>query len=96
MDRAVPRPGKAGDRRPAGCPARFSLRDDGGARAAEIGGSFPGPDNIVDYKLGATYTIDGWAIGLAYIATNRDYAGYTDTGKNISDGTALLSVTKSF
>ncbi len=68
----------------------------GGARAAEIGGSFPGPDNIVDYKLGGTYTIDGWASGLAYVATNRDYAGYTRTGTNISDGTALLSVTKSF
>jgi uncharacterized protein (TIGR02001 family) len=68
----------------------------GGARAAEIGGTFPGPDNIVDYKLGATYTIDGWAFGLAYIATNRDYAGYTDTGKNISNGTGVLSVTKSF
>jgi uncharacterized protein (TIGR02001 family) len=68
----------------------------GGARAAEIGGSFPGPDNIVDYKLGGTYTIDGWAFGLAYIATNRDYAGYTRTGTNISDGTAVVSVTKSF
>jgi uncharacterized protein (TIGR02001 family) len=68
----------------------------GGARAAEIGGSFPGPDSIVDYKLGGTYTIDGWVLGLAYVSTNRDYAGYTRTGTNISNGTAVVSVTKSF
>jgi len=68
----------------------------GDARAAEIGGSFPGPSSIVDYKLGGTYTIDGWVLGLAYISTNRDYAGATDPNKNISNGTALVSVSKSF
>lgn len=52
--------------------------------------------SITDYKIGGTYTIDGWVIGLAYVSTNRDLAGYTDPSKNISNGTALLSVTKSF
>jgi len=50
--------------------------------------------SITDYKLGGTYTIDGWVIGLAYVSTNRDIPGSTD--QNISNGTALLSVTKTF
>ena len=43
-----------------------------------------------------TYTIDGWVLGLAYVSTNRDIRGWTDPSKNISNGTALLSVSKSF
>ena len=52
--------------------------------------------SITDYKLGGTYTIDGWVLGLAYVSTNRDIRGYTDSSKNISNGTAVVSVTKSF
>jgi uncharacterized protein (TIGR02001 family) len=52
--------------------------------------------SITDYKLGGTYTIDGWVLGLAYVSTNRDLRGATDPNKNISNGTALVSVTKSF
>jgi len=52
--------------------------------------------SITDYKLGGTYTIDGWVMGLAYVSTNRDLAGFTDPAKNISNGTALVYVTKSF
>jgi uncharacterized protein (TIGR02001 family) len=52
--------------------------------------------SITDYKLGGTYTIDGFVIGLAYVSTNRDLPGYTDPAKNISNGTALLSVSKTF
>ena len=52
--------------------------------------------SITDYKLGGTYTVDGWVFGLAYVSTNRDFAGVTDPNKNISNGTALVSVTKSF
>jgi uncharacterized protein (TIGR02001 family) len=66
----------------------------GGAIVPEIDGSTP--DNISDWKLGGTYTIDGWALGLAYIATNRNYGGYTVPTKNISNGTAVLSVAKTF
>jgi uncharacterized protein (TIGR02001 family) len=65
-----------------------------GACVTETNGSVS--CSITDWKIGGTYTIDGWAFGLAYVATNRDLAGYTDPGKNISNGTALLSVTKSF
>ena len=70
----------------------------GDARAAEIGGQFPGPGNISDWKIGGTYTVDGWVFGLAYIGTNRNYTAGTAalTNKNISDGTALVSVGKSF
>jgi len=71
----------------------------GDARAAVIGGSFPGPDNYSDWKLGGTYTVDGWVIALAYIATNRDYAlGGTGSpsNKNISGATGVLSVSKTF
>jgi uncharacterized protein (TIGR02001 family) len=52
--------------------------------------------SITDYKLGGTYTIDGWVLGLAYVSTNRDIPGVTDPSKNISNGTALVSVTKTF
>ena len=70
----------------------------GDARIAEIGGSFPGPDNISDWKLGVTYTIEGWAIGLAYVDTNRSYTGGTAalTNKDISGATGVLSVAKTF
>jgi uncharacterized protein (TIGR02001 family) len=68
----------------------------GGARIPEIGGSTPGPSSYVDYKIGGTYTIDGWVLGLAYIATNRDYQGSAPDNKNISNGTAVVSVSKSF
>lgn len=54
--------------------------------------------SITDYKLGGTYTVDGWVLGLAYVSTNRDLSLGTaaNRGRNISNGTALLSVTKSF
>jgi uncharacterized protein (TIGR02001 family) len=52
--------------------------------------------SITDYKVGGTYTIDGWVLGLAYVSTNRDIRGWTDPNKNISNGTALVYVTKSF
>jgi uncharacterized protein (TIGR02001 family) len=66
----------------------------GGAALPEIDGSTP--DSIVDYKLGATYTIEGFVLGAPYISTNRDYASATDPSKNISNGTVVVSVSKSF
>ena len=70
----------------------------GDARVAEIGGAFPGPGNISDWKLGGTYTLDGWVFGLAYITTNRNYTAGTAalTNRNISNGTAVVSVSKTF
>jgi uncharacterized protein (TIGR02001 family) len=65
-----------------------------GACVTEIGGQVS--CSITDYKLGGTYTVDGWVFALAYVATNRDIPGYTDPAKNIANGTALASVTKSF
>jgi uncharacterized protein (TIGR02001 family) len=54
--------------------------------------------SITDYKIGGTYTIDGWVLGLAYVSTNRDLTAGTAsiTTRNISNGTALVSVSKSF
>ena len=54
--------------------------------------------SVTDYKLQGTYTIDGWVLGLAYVSTNRDLSAGTaaNRNRNISNGTALLSVTKSF
>jgi uncharacterized protein (TIGR02001 family) len=70
----------------------------GDARGAEIGGAFPGPNNISDWKLGGTYTVDGWVLGLAYVATNRDYTLGTASlsNKNISGNTAVFSISKAF
>ena len=36
-----------------------------GACVTEIGGQLS--CSITDYKLGGTYTIDGWVLGLAYV-----------------------------
>lgn len=54
--------------------------------------------SITDYKLGGTYTIDGWVLGLAYVSTNRDLTAGTAafSNRNISNGTAVVSVSKSF
>lgn len=51
--------------------------------------------SITDYRIGGTYTIDGWMLGLTYVSTNRDIRGWTDPGKNISNSTVLVYVTKS-
>ena len=68
----------------------------GGAITAQINGSKP--DSIVDYKLGATYTVNGFVLGGALIGTNRDYTAGTAalSGKNISNNTFVASVSKSF
>ena len=65
----------------------------GGAAVTEIGGNVA--DSITDYKIGGTYTIDGWVLGLAYVATNRDLPGTTrsDQPTGIS-ATALQDVSK--
>jgi uncharacterized protein (TIGR02001 family) len=54
--------------------------------------------SVTDWKLGGTYTIDGWAIGLAYVSTNRDvtFGTAAASNRNLSGGTAVVSVTKSF
>jgi len=68
---------------------------EGAAEVTEINGSGP-HDSITDYKLGLTYTTGGgFVFGLAYIGTNRDLAG-SRPGRNISDGTGVLSLSKSF
>ena len=54
--------------------------------------------SITDYKLGGTYTIDGWVLGLAYVSTNRDIpATPLQTNPNRTSATAPRGVvTKSF
>lgn len=68
---------------------------EGAAEVTEINGGGP-HDSITDYKLGLTYTTaGGFVFGAAYIGTNRDLAG-SRPGRNISDGTGVLSLSKSF
>ena len=73
-----------------------ATRWQGGAVVTQINGDTA--NNISDWKLGATYTIDGWVIALSYIATNRDLSGGTAalTRSNISGNTGVLSVAKTF
>lgn len=66
----------------------------GGAAITQINGSVV--SDITDYKIGGTYDLDGWIFGLSYVTTNRDIAGWTSPQKNISNGTGVLSVSKSF
>jgi uncharacterized protein (TIGR02001 family) len=51
--------------------------------------------SIIDYKLGVTYDLSGFIVGLSYIDTNRDLAG-ARPNRNISDGTGVLSISKTF
>ena len=63
----------------------------------EIGGTSPN-DSITDWKIGATYEWTGWVFTAAYVGTNRDLTGGTAaaSNKNISNGTVVVSVSKTF
>lgn len=54
--------------------------------------------SIVDYKFGVTYGLGGFVLGLSYIDTNRNLSFTRNDGrsKTISDGAAVLSLTKAF
>ena len=69
----------------------------GGAQVTEINGTSP-VDSITDWKLGVTYDLSGWLLGASYIGTNRDLTGGTAalSNKNISNGTVVVSVSKTF
>lgn len=69
----------------------------GNARVVEIGSSTL-EDTIIDYKLGVTYDLSGWLLGAAYVSTNRDltYGTAAINGRNVSNGTAVLSLSKTF
>lgn len=67
------------------------------ARVTEMDGAGP-QASIVDYKFGATYDLSGYGLGLSYVSTNRDLTGGTAglSNKNISNGTVVVSVSKTF
>ena len=69
----------------------------GGAMVAQINNPAL-VDSITDWKLGVTYEMKGFVFGLSYIGTNRDLTGGTAaaTNGNISNGTALVSVSRTF
>ena len=69
----------------------------GNARVVEMG-STTLHDSIVDYKVGVTYDLSGFLLGASYIGTNRDLTGGTAalSNRNISNGTVVLSVSKTF
>jgi uncharacterized protein (TIGR02001 family) len=57
--------------------------------------------DYTDWKIGATYDLNGYVFGLAYVDTNakHDYYKITDSGgsdRQLSKATVVLSVTKSF
>ncbi|HEX7217639.1 MAG TPA: TorF family putative porin [Burkholderiales bacterium] len=53
-----------------------------------------------DWKLGATYDLNGWVLGAAYVGTDADKAWYYTAGskglKENAKSTVVLSVTKTF
>ncbi len=69
----------------------------GNARIIEMG-STSLTDSITDWKVGVTYDLSGFILGAAYVGTNRDLTGGTAslTNRNISNGTVVVSVSKSF
>jgi uncharacterized protein (TIGR02001 family) len=68
-----------------------------GARLTEINGSGP-YTSITDWKIGATYDWSGWILGASYVDSNRAITGGTAAldSREISGGTLVLSVTRSF
>lgn len=66
----------------------------GDARVTEIDGTDL-ESSITDYKIGVTYDLSGFIVGLAYVNTNRDLAGAV-ADRNISGGTGVLSLSKTF
>lgn len=68
----------------------------GSAKVTEIGASST-KDSVTDWKIGVNYTLpNDWTLGLAYIDTDRDLAGGGSPNRNISDSTAVLSLSASF
>ncbi|MGZ8260825.1 MAG: TorF family putative porin [Caldimonas sp.] len=69
----------------------------GNARLIEMG-STTLIDNVADWKVGVTYDLSGFILGASYVGTNRDLTGGTAAlaNRNISDGTVVVSVSKSF
>lgn len=67
------------------------------ARIIEIGQTTL-EDSITDWKIGATYDWTGWVFSAAYVGTNRDLTGGTAavSNRNISNGTVVVSVSKTF
>ena len=67
------------------------------ARIVEIGQTTL-IDNVTDWKIGATYDWTGWVFTAAYVGTNRDFTAGTAalSNKNISNGTVVVSVSKTF
>jgi uncharacterized protein (TIGR02001 family) len=68
------------------------------ARVVEINSSTL-RSNVIDWKLGATYDIagSGFIVGAAYVGTNRDLTGGTGApNRNLSNGTVVVSLSKSF
>ncbi|MEO5844703.1 MAG: TorF family putative porin [Caldimonas sp.] len=67
------------------------------ARIIEMG-STTLTDSVTDWRVGVTYDLSGFILGAAYVGTNRDLTGGTAslTNRNISNGTVVVSVSKSF
>ena len=67
------------------------------ARIIEMG-STTLTSSVTDWKVGVTYDLSGFILGASYVGTNRDLTGGTAslTNRNISNGTVVVSVSKSF
>lgn len=69
---------------------------EGDAEVTEIGAS-SSKDSVTDWRIGVNYALpNGWTLGLSYIDTNRDLAGGGAPTRNISDSTAVLSLSAAF
>ncbi|HEX6792289.1 MAG TPA: TorF family putative porin [Casimicrobiaceae bacterium] len=52
--------------------------------------------NYTDWKLGLTWSVNGWNLGAYYTDTNARDAGYTLAGRNIGKATGTAFVQKTF
>ena len=66
----------------------------GAARVTEIG-KVALEDSLIDWKVGFTYAFSNGVVGaVSYIDTDRELAGAT--GRKISNGTGVVSISKTF
>lgn len=66
----------------------------GAAKVTEIGKATP-EDSMIDFKVGVTYGFSNGIVGaISYIDTDRELAGAT--GRKISNGTGVVSISKTF
>jgi uncharacterized protein (TIGR02001 family) len=76
----------------------FTLNAHVGRQIYAGGNGFDNGDALdyTDWKLGVTWSVNGWSVGAHYTDTNAKDAGYVIAGRNIGKATGTAFVQKTF